>query len=103
MEQTLGLDELLFFLEGDVYFPLSTEGDGEHTFRQYYILSTLMYNFEKWGVGLFTEHFLSEDDWFEAAFGGGISAGSAMFWLGYDISPADKETNMFLFRLQLNL
>lgn len=102
-KRNLFTDWLTLFAEVDGYHPFST-GEKPHTEKELYIFGTL---FAKVGaetsVGLVTEHFLSETLYCEQAIGPAVTVGNFTLWAGYDLTPEDSATDLYMMRATLFL
>jgi len=93
-------NKLYALFEVDAYFPISTEGEGAHTDRTYYLWGALNWRVsEKTQIGLLTEQLFTENDHLEAAVGPTLSVDNITFWPGWDFTPTDKALDTFLFRI----
>ena len=102
-KRELFADWLTLFAEVDGYYPFDT-GEKPHTEKEMYLYGTL---FAKVGaetsVGIITEHFVSETLYCEQAFGPAVAVGNFTIWAGYDFTPEDDATNLYMMRAALAL
>ncbi len=93
------------FLEGDAYLPIDGEDFG-HEGRQYFTVFALSWADDPNSgnsIGLTSENFLSEEDFFSAAVGPTFNFADGGFWLAYDFTPATAGDKVVILRLTLNL